>query len=245
MFLDVLESRLLFTFTQKHHVISVRGTAGDDVITVGVIFNQGLKYHVVVNGTTSRDFPVERINRISIGGLGGNDLIVSSLSVGGTPVTGVYIAGGAGNDTLVGGGGNDTLAGGNGDDVLVGNDGEDRLGGGAGRDLISGGNGSDLFQGSGGEWLIDYDRDQPDFDVTRKKVETKFVAGRLSADLQSITDVLAFGTIKIDVAARNLTDEATPLIGQIVRVRGQLVFANNQITLVARSVVAAPGGSPV
>jgi Ca2+-binding RTX toxin-like protein len=60
-------------------------------------------------------------------------------------VSGGWLQGEAGNDTLLGGAGDDTLIGGDGADSLVGADGTDVLSGGAGNDSLLGGAGHDIF----------------------------------------------------------------------------------------------------
>jgi len=85
-------------------VPTIRGTAGDDVLT----------------GTSGRDVVV---------GLGGNDTITggngNDVLCGGAGAD--RLAGGNGDDVLLGGFGDDLLAGDNGDDVLVGGPGTDVL----------------------------------------------------------------------------------------------------------------------
>lgn len=69
------------------------------------------------------------------------------------------IHGAAGDDTIVGGGGRDELEGGTGDDRLLGGKGRDTLEGGAGNDLLSGGGGADVFEferGEGFDRILDF-----------------------------------------------------------------------------------------
>ena len=65
-----------------------------------------------------------------------------------------FIAGGAGDDTIDGGAGNDTLDGGEGADVLYGSGGNDILEGGAGDDVLNGGAGDDLLTGGAGNDVL-------------------------------------------------------------------------------------------
>ena len=65
-------------------------------------------------------------------------------------ISGLILAGGAGNDTLYGLAGNDTLDGGDDNDILFGGAGNDTIYGGAGNEFIVPGDGSDLVYGGSG-----------------------------------------------------------------------------------------------
>jgi Ca2+-binding RTX toxin-like protein len=81
--------------------------------------------------------------------------------------SGIWVRGGAGNDTILieahipmrarleGGDGTDTLTGGSGTDVIIGGDGNDLINGGARNDTIDGGAGNDTIDGSKGQDRID------------------------------------------------------------------------------------------
>lgn len=111
----------------------VRGSMGDDSITVETQFN------VTVIGGDGND---------SISGGGGNDYLVGKRGRD-------TIYGNAGNDYIIGSGANDMLYGGGGSDTLLGSNGDDMLDGGAGNDLISGGDGMDEIYGRGGNDTLD------------------------------------------------------------------------------------------
>lgn len=124
----------------------VTGTPTDDVIHLGLRKRDG---RVVARvGAFVRSFPRSRIQGYAIFAGDGDD----SVTVGPALGRGVFIDGGANNDTLrgshvddilVGGGGNDRLYGGGGNDALLGGRGDDRLFGGEGSDLVFGGRGHD------------------------------------------------------------------------------------------------------
>lgn len=70
--------------------------------------------------------------------------------------SGLWIGGGAGNNTLTGSAHADTIAGGAGDDLLDGGEGNDLLEGGAGGDTLTGGAGDDTLDGGEGFDTADY-----------------------------------------------------------------------------------------
>ncbi len=117
--------------------ITVSGTGGDDVITVGFQNNQ---LTVDVNGQTS-DFPMTPTTTLEVDGLAGNDTLASDNSVPGN--FGVLFRGGDGDDQINGGWGADTLFGDDGNDTLLGGQGVDTVDGGYGSDVMSGGNQGD------------------------------------------------------------------------------------------------------
>ncbi|MGT2718796.1 calcium-binding protein, partial [Streptococcus oricebi] len=71
-----------------------------------------------------------------------------------SPLTGLTLKAGAGNDTLNGSSGVDSLYGETGDDTLYGNDGNDILDGGAGNDKLYGGAGDDKLYGQAGDDIL-------------------------------------------------------------------------------------------
>jgi Ca2+-binding RTX toxin-like protein len=103
-----------------------------------------------MNGDKDADITFDNVEGFSADGGGGKDQITASVPIGGT-----YLAGGAGNDTLVGTDENDTLDGGAGTDVLRGNDGDDYLYGGGGGDTLEGGSGEDGFTPGAGNDVVD------------------------------------------------------------------------------------------
>jgi Ca2+-binding RTX toxin-like protein len=88
-----------------------------------------------------------------VDGRGGNDSLTGSVMddvlVGGTGND--SIAGGGGTDLLMGGSGLDTLRGGDGNDVAFAGDAEDSVEGGAGHDALHGGDGNDSIAGDDGD----------------------------------------------------------------------------------------------
>ncbi len=73
-------------------------------------------------------------------------------------LTGFFLEGGSGDDTLIGGVNNNIIAGGNGDDFLSGGAGDDRLDGGLGNDVLIGGAGQDRLLGGPGHDIFQFDR---------------------------------------------------------------------------------------
>ena len=110
----------------------VRGTAGNDTITITPSGNSGA-VTVTLNGTSLGTFNPS--GRVIVYGLAGDDDIQTAGSIS-RPV---WLHGGSGNDRLKGGDGND---------VLLGEDGDDLLVGGGGRDMLIGGEGADRLVGN-------------------------------------------------------------------------------------------------
>lgn len=144
---------------KKHHV-TLKGTKGDDVMSV-VATGDGSAV-VTVNGE-SKTVSLDRIKRFMFDGRDGNDVMTMSAEVfafmaGGEgddtmTVTGLKAAkmhGGKGNDVMTGGAGNDKMVGGHGDDVMKGMAGADKMVGNHGSDQMSGGEGADAVAGGGG-----------------------------------------------------------------------------------------------
>ena len=73
---------------------------------------------VTVNGTT-KQFDLDKLQRIRLNGKNGNDAITVDETNGAISVP-TTLFGGNGSDSLTGGSGNDVLQGANGDDVLTG-----------------------------------------------------------------------------------------------------------------------------
>jgi len=114
-------------------VVSIVGTAGDDVIA----------------GTAGRDVIATFQGNDTIVSLAGRDLVCAGSGddfVGGGSAADRAF-GEAGKDRLLGRGGPDVLKGGSGADVLKGNRGADRLRGGPGVDRCRGGAGADSIRG--------------------------------------------------------------------------------------------------
>jgi hypothetical protein len=130
----------------------VRGTAGDDTVSVTMDANVQNQLDVFYNDDTTPfstfDVTQTPVNRISFLGLAGNDSFTNATAVSSN------LNGGTGNDTLVGGAGNDKITGGAGDDSLSGGDGNDSISGGTGNDVIDGGDGNNKITGDAGNDTI-------------------------------------------------------------------------------------------
>src|SRR5215813_9535413 len=119
--------------------VTVKGTAGDDRITVAssgasVVVN-GLAAKVTIAGAEGAN------DSLTIDGLAGNDTInASALNPGQINLT---INGGAGNDTITGSGGNDVVIGGTGNDVALLGAGDDTF-------IWNPGDASDTVEGQAG-----------------------------------------------------------------------------------------------
>jgi uncharacterized delta-60 repeat protein len=116
----------------------VRGTAGDDTITITPAGGSGA-VAVSLNGTSLGTFAPT--GRVIVFGLAGSD----DVQTAGAVSLPVWAHGGSGNDRLKGGGGNDVLLGEDGDDLLVGN---------SGRDLLIGGEGADRLVGNADDDIL-------------------------------------------------------------------------------------------
>jgi Ca2+-binding RTX toxin-like protein len=136
------------TGTFSNGVLSVTGDSLDNNITVSrnaagqILINGGAVS--VVGGTPT----VANTAKISVFGLGGNDVLTLSEVNGALPRADLF--GGAGNDVLTGGSGNDQLFGESGNDTLLGKGGFDFLFGGNDNDTLTGGDADDQVFGQGG-----------------------------------------------------------------------------------------------
>src|SRR6478609_7352124 len=130
-------------------ILIVRADSADNSITVSrnaagtILVNGGA---VSVAGGTPT---VANTSRISVFGLGGNDVITLNENNGALPVA--ELTGGEGNDVLTGGSAADLLFGQGGNDTLLGKGGNDQLFGGSGNDTITGGDADDQAFGQGGD----------------------------------------------------------------------------------------------
>jgi len=112
--------------------VIVRGTTGDDVITVAGSANgvsaTGLTAAVTILGSEAAN------DRLKIEALAGADVVTASGLPAG--LIGLTVDGGENDDNLVGSAGDDILLGGLGDDILIGGPGVDVLDGGPGANVI-------------------------------------------------------------------------------------------------------------
>ena len=136
------------TGTFGNGLLSVTGDSLDNNITVSrnaagqILVNGGAVS--VVGGTPT----VANTARISVFGLGGNDVLTISEVNGALPPA--HLFGASGNDVLTGGSGNDQLFGESGNDTLLGKGGFDLLFGGNDNDTLTGGDADDQVFGQGG-----------------------------------------------------------------------------------------------
>jgi Ca2+-binding RTX toxin-like protein len=159
---ETLDSRRLMAASAtlfKDGVLGVLGTSGSDRIAVtasAIIYpandagyGRVENYVVTANGKTIGTFDGNKVSKIKIFGLGGNDRIsgVPEVTLDRTPqtrapvkVASMYVEGGSGRDRIVGSYGNDTLKGQDGNDDMV-----DYLG----RNWIEGGRGDDIIRAFG------------------------------------------------------------------------------------------------
>ena len=112
----------------------------DDVITVAVW-----------STTIGRVYDAAEVDRVTILGGGGNDLIIAKV---GTRIRS-SLSGGDGSDTIVGGRGEESISGNAGWDKLYGEGGNDRVAGNGGRDEVRGQDADDrLYGGDLGDWIV-------------------------------------------------------------------------------------------
>jgi Ca2+-binding RTX toxin-like protein len=102
-------------------VLLVRGTAGDDNISITT--NNSGDLLVNADGAPPVPFPASEVSSIVVVGLAGND----TISVASDITLQSRLRGNGGNDSITGGGGNNVLVGGLGSDTLVGGGGENFL----------------------------------------------------------------------------------------------------------------------
>jgi Ca2+-binding RTX toxin-like protein len=114
--------------------------------------------------------------------------VVGEFDTVATPLTGIHVKAGNGNDQVVvfsdvliaahleGGNGKDVLAGGGADDVVDGGNGNDQVAGGDGNDVVTGGNGKDDVDGGVGN------------DTVTGGKGKDHVVGGAGADIYSLAD---------------------------------------------------------
>lgn len=125
--------------------LQVKGSGGDDVVSVVPNADDPTKVDVSFNGTVST-FSLTRIKQLQVDLKAGND----TLTVDPSLTFKLHASGGDGDDNLSAGGGQSKLMGGSGDDVLVGGPLNDALNGGSGNDMLDGGDGHDRLDGKSG-----------------------------------------------------------------------------------------------
>ena len=205
--------------------VFVNGTTNADDVTVtvsgGVVDVQGL-------AARTRIFIAETADRLTLGGLDGNDNLKAVAGVeatiaitlngdGGndTLSADAILNGGAGDDLLIGGAGNDTLNGNAGDDTLVGGGGNDTYDGGTGRDTI-------LVQGTPGNDRIDVSQTAAGTLVYTVNGATETDTIILAGGLPTVEEVAVDAGGGTDIMRVNVVDAlvATPAATLLFRVHG-------------------------
>jgi Ca2+-binding RTX toxin-like protein len=142
--------------TQKGGVVTFTGTSHND----NLILTQGSPGSLTIQWVGVGTKTYTGVTQFDLIGDGGNERLTTGPGVT-IPIdaklngSADYVAGGAGNDTLVAGAGQDTLVAGTGNDSIVGGKGTDMLIGGAGKDTIVAGSGTDSIFGGSGNSTID------------------------------------------------------------------------------------------
>lgn len=144
---EQLESRTLLSVTYAGRVLSVYGTAGNDVIAVAL---KNGRVAVFENGVQTASFATVR--SILVEGGSGRDKIGIDSNI----TVKTKLVGGSGHDSIVGGGGPDVLYGNAGNDLLLGQAGVDALLGGADNDTLDGGEGDDYLDGQSDNDTVTY-----------------------------------------------------------------------------------------
>ena len=157
--IESLEARQLLSaaFMEAGGRLVVRGTAGNDTITVSRNPSNSALIRVVMDGRTF-DFATKLVKQVRVEAGAGNDLVKSDTSKGAVSAA-MFFMGEAGHDTLLSATGDDALIGGADSDVLIakagnnyvnGGDGNDKIFAGAGNDTLVGEAGTDYLQDAGG-----------------------------------------------------------------------------------------------
>lgn len=130
-------------------VLTVRGDGNDNNLTI----SRNAAGAILVNGgaiqVTGGNPTVANTTRISVFGLGGNDVLTIDEANGALPPA--ELTGGEGNDVLTGGSGADQIFGQGGNDTMLGKGGADQLFGAGGNDVATGGDADDQVFGQGGD----------------------------------------------------------------------------------------------
>jgi hypothetical protein len=148
--LESLEGRQLLSaaFIEAGGRLVVRGTSGNDKITVSRNPSNSSQLRVLVNSQTF-DFTSKYVTQVRVEAGSGNDLVQSDTSKGSVDAP-MFFLGEAGSDTLLTSSADDALIGGGDADVLVARAGSNYVNGGAGNDRIFSGSGNDTLVGESG-----------------------------------------------------------------------------------------------
>jgi hypothetical protein len=180
--IESLEGRRLLSATLTEGVLTVGGTAGNDVITVTAA-NTSLTVKV---GAATNTFAIAKVNKIVVNAGAGND----AVSIGSTVAKPTILNGQDGNDSLLGGPGNDTLNGGGGNDTLRGY---------TGRDILIGGTGVDTADYSTKEVAVKVDLDGVADDGVANE------ADNVMPDVENVAGGAGNDTLVGNAAANRLT----------------------------------------
>lgn len=188
----MLEARQLLTgvtFGFDGSTLDVRGTASADSINIHLVDQE-----VRVNGIAV-DLVLNDLQNIRVSGGGGDDYInLSSIETSSNSLSGlsflqdVFIAGGAGSDTIIGSRTGDRIFGGSGEDRIFGQLGDDLVYGGRDNDTIYGGRDNDRLFGELGEDRIfgelgtDTIRGGANNDIIRGGQDVDFIFGESGDD---------------------------------------------------------------
>jgi Ca2+-binding RTX toxin-like protein len=148
--IEALEDRQLLSaaFIEAGGRLVVRGTSGNDKITISRNPSNSSQLHVLVNAQ-SFDFTSKYVTQVRVEAGSGNDLVQSDTSKGAVDAP-MFFLGDSGNDTLLTSSADDCLIGGGDADVLVAKAGSNYVNGGAGNDRIFAGSGNDSLVGETG-----------------------------------------------------------------------------------------------
>jgi len=151
--LEVMEARRMLSaaFIEAGGRLVVRGTSGNDQITIGKSPANSANLRVMLDGKAF-DFASKFVTQVRVEAGAGNDLVQTDLSKGAIAAP-MFFLGEAGNDTLLTSTASDALLGGGDADVLIAKAGNNYLNGGAGNDKVFSGAGNDTLIGEGG---VDY-----------------------------------------------------------------------------------------
>jgi hypothetical protein len=148
--IEALEERQLLSaaFIEAGGRLVVRGTSGNDKITISRNPSNSSQLHVLVNAQNF-DFATRYVTQVRVEAGSGNDFVQSDTSKGAVDAP-MFFLGESGNDTLLTSSANDCLIGGGDADVLIAKAGSNYVNGGAGNDRLFTGFGNDTLIGEAG-----------------------------------------------------------------------------------------------
>jgi hypothetical protein len=148
--LEALEGRQLLSaaFIEAGGRLVVRGTSGNDKISISRNPSNGAQVRVLVN-SQAFDFSSKYVTQVRVEAGSGNDFVQSDTSKGSLDAP-MFFLGESGNDTLLSTSADDCLIGGGDADVLLAKAGSNYVNGGTGNDRIFAGSGNDTLIGEAG-----------------------------------------------------------------------------------------------